>query len=217
MLGDALDLARVHHLGHDGQPTAAPHLGQRLERLLPQSAERVGRCPRLERARAQHGRARCADPARRHLEHLERFDRARAGGHGDLGTAEAGGAHAHDGRTGGELARRELVRLQHRQHLLDAGDRQDRHFAQPILISDATDDGAALPARDVRAQAQGLDALADVVDLGVRDAGLRDDDHGRKPQRRKKKKALERRGPRERAPPWYQARARAPPALSEGR
>ena len=55
---------------------------------------------------------------------------------------------------------------------------EQRGLLQQRLVADAADDGALLAARQVRAHPQRLDALADVVQLGVRDAPSGDDDHG---------------------------------------
>jgi hypothetical protein len=86
-------------------------------------------------------------------------------------------ADADGGAVGAELARRELVRLEHRRHRFDAGQRLERHLGQQALVADAADDGAPLAAREVDLEAGTLDALADVVELGVRDVGAGDDDH----------------------------------------
>src|SRR6185437_3766518 len=77
----------------------------------------------------------------------------------------------------GELARCELVRLEHRRHRLDAGKRAKRDLFEQRFVADATDDRAVLAAREMRAHADRLDAFADVVDFGVGDFGSSDDDH----------------------------------------
>jgi hypothetical protein len=90
---------------------------------------------------------------------------------GCIADGDHGAVHA-------ELARRELVRLEHRRHRLDPGERAERELGEQPLVADAADDGAALAAREVRAQAGALHALDDVIELGVGDVGARDDDHG---------------------------------------
>ena len=59
------------------------------------------------------------------------------------------------------------------------GSERSGSFGQERLVADAADDRALLAAREVRAHPGGLDAFADMVDLGVGDVGFRDDDHWR--------------------------------------
>ena len=76
VLGDEIDLPRVHHLGDDRQAGLGAHLGEDLERVGAQALERVRRRARLERAAAKHRRAgvahgggRCASISRFSTEH----------------------------------------------------------------------------------------------------------------------------------------------------
>jgi hypothetical protein len=54
-LHDLLHLARVHHLGREGQPGVLAGLCEDREALGPEALEAVGRGARLEGAAAQHG------------------------------------------------------------------------------------------------------------------------------------------------------------------
>ena len=181
MLGDEIDLARVHHLGDDGQSSRRAHLREHTQRFFAKSLKSVRRRARLERAAAQERRAGVAHGGRRHVEHLAALDRTGAGDHGDRRAAErrvpVAAADLHDGAIGRELARRQLVRFQDRRDRLHAGERAKRNLLEQRLVADAADDRAVLAAREVRAHAGRLDALANVVDLGVGDFGAGDDDH----------------------------------------
>ncbi len=166
-----------------GRPVSARTSARRRERLDAEPLERVGRRARLVGAAAQHRRAGLGDRTRRVDEHLAIFDGARTGDDGEHVSAEAGlrlaPADAHDGSLDGEFARRELVWLEHRRDGFDAGERAKRHLGEQRLVADASDDRALLAARQVRAHADRFDALADVVDFGVGDVGLCNDDHER--------------------------------------
>src|SRR5262249_1742528 len=114
-------------------------------------------------------------------EHLLILDGARAGDHRERLAAERGvgvaAADVHDRSGHGELARRQLVGFEHGRDRLDAGDGQERNALEQRLVANAADDRALLAAREVGAHTDGLDALANVVDLGVGDVGAGDDDH----------------------------------------
>ena len=166
-----------------GNPVSARTSASSSQRFDAESLEGVGRRARLVRAAAEHRRAGSRHRVRRGDEHLAALDRTRPGDDGERVAAEAGvrlaAADVHDGALDRELARRELVRLEHRRDRFDAGERTQRQLGQERLVADASDDRALLAARQMRAHPGGLDALADMVDLGVGDVGFRDDDHWR--------------------------------------
>ena len=184
VLGHQLDVARVEHLGDHRHPGRRADLDEQFQRRAAESLETVRRRPRLERAAAQDRRAGRAHGERGGVQHSAVLDRAGPGDHGDLRPADPRVvADADDRRLGGELARGTLVRLEHRHDQLDARQRAERDLEQPCFVADAADDRALLAAREVRVQPRALDALADVIELGVGDVGTRDDDHAGMPGR----------------------------------
>ena len=68
-------------------------------------------------------------------------------------------------KVGRDLARDELVRLQDRQHLLDAGEALERERREQLALADRPDHGCVAAVADVRAGAGLLEARDDLVDL----------------------------------------------------
>src|SRR5581483_7319882 len=180
-VGIALDqrhLARVHDLGHHRHTVAAADVAQDLQALLAQALEAVGAGARLERAAAQDVGAGLLDVAGDLVEDLVALDGAGAGDHRHRAAADLHLADGYHRVALVELAAGELVRLHDRQGLLDAGDRQQRLGVQLVLVADDADDRAVLALADVRLQAELVDALDDVLELGGGGVGAQDDDHG---------------------------------------
>ena len=158
--------ARVHQLGHERQPGLLARLDEDLERHVAEALERVRRGARLERAAAQHRHACGGDRARGLERLLARLDRARAGDEAEVAVADAAAAHLDHGRVGRELARDELVRLEDRQHLLDA--RRSPRAAAPRAARARRSRRSRSPRGPgvTSARAAGLlEARDDVVDL----------------------------------------------------
>ena len=105
-----------------GSPVSSRASAQDLEPLDAEPLEGVRRGARLERAAAEHRRAGGGDRARRLERLLAVLDRARPGDQAEAAVADAAAVDLDHGRVGRELARDELVRLEDRQHLLDARD-----------------------------------------------------------------------------------------------
>ena len=81
VLGDDVDLVRLHHLGDDRQTGPLAGLGEVAQALDAQALERVGRGPRLERATAQDRGAGGRDRVGGLEQLVAALDRARAGHH----------------------------------------------------------------------------------------------------------------------------------------
>ena len=69
------------------------------------------------------------------------------------------------GRIGRELARDELVRLEDRQHLLDAGEALERQRREQLALADRADHGRLAAGRDERRAAGLVEARDDLVHL----------------------------------------------------
>ena len=74
------------------------------------------------------------------------LDRARPGDEAEVAVADARAAHLDHRRVGRDLARDELVRLEDRQHLLDAGVALERERRDQLAVADRADD-RRLPCR----------------------------------------------------------------------
>ena len=153
VLGDEIDLPRVHHLGHHRQSRFGANVGQESKRVAAKPLERVGRRARLEGAATEHRRTRIAYGMGRLGEHFAILHRTGSGYHGDILAAErrvcVPASDAHDRPFDREFARRQLVRFEHWRHRLDARQRAERNLLQQRLIADAADDRAdARRARD---------------------------------------------------------------------
>ena len=136
-----------------------------MQRLDAEPLERVRRRARLERAAAEHRHALGVDDARRLERLLARLDRARPGDEAEVVVAEPAPARLDHGRVAAELARDELVRLQDRQHLLDAGEALERQRREQLALADRADHGRIAPVADVRARARLLQPRDDLVHL----------------------------------------------------
>ena len=68
-------------------------------------------------------------------------------------------------RIGSELARDELVRLQDRQHLLDARVALERQRRRAVAVADRTDHGRLAPSGDPRVRSGLLEPCDDVLGL----------------------------------------------------
>ena len=164
-LDHELDVARVHQLGDEGQAGLLARLLEDLERFLAEALEGVRRGARLEGAPAEHRHALLRDGARRLHRLLARLDRARAGDEAEVPVADPPAADVDHRRVGRELTRDELVRLEDRQHLLDAGIALERQRRQQLAVADRSDHGRLAAGRHDRAAARLLEARDDVVDL----------------------------------------------------
>ena len=160
-----LHVPRVHQLGHDRQPGLFARLAQDHERLLAEPLERVRRGPRLERAAAQPRRAGLVDRARRLERLLAVLDRARPRDQAEELVPDLPAVDVDHRRVGRDLTRDELVRLQDRQHLLDAGIALERQRRQQLALADRADHGRLAPARDARVHARLLQPREHVLGL----------------------------------------------------
>src|SRR5581483_1836014 len=144
-IDDRLDVARIHELGDERQTGLVAGLLENLERLLAEPLEGVGRRARLEGAAAEHRHALGGDRARRLERLLARLHRARACDEAEVAVADPAAAHLDHRRVRGELAGDELVRLEDRQDLLDAGEALERQRREQLPLADRADHGR-LPA-----------------------------------------------------------------------
>src|SRR5205823_12173624 len=60
---------------------------------------------------------------------------------------------------------------------LHGGERQHRHFAQPVFVADTADDGAADATRDVWCQAERRHLSHDLLQVVLTRVGSENDDH----------------------------------------
>ena len=108
----------------------------------------------------------CGGDGARGLEGLlARLDAARPGDEAEVAVADPAPAGLDHGRIGRELARDELVRLEDRQHLLDAGVALERQRREQLALADGADHGRLAAGSDERAAAGLLEARDDVVHL----------------------------------------------------
>ena len=175
---DQLDVARVHHLGDDGQPGLGARVGEDLEPVLLHPLERVGRRARLERAAAQEVRARRLDRGRGLVDLLAALDRARAGDDAEAAAADARAADVD------EACRRASPRATRASTASTPPPRRRRRgitvnmpgIERPLVARDA--DGQPRGARDlVGREPERADLVLDRGDVGARRAGLHDDEH----------------------------------------
>ena len=160
-----LDVARIHELGDERQAGLGARLHEDLERLVAEPLERVRRGARLEGAAAEHRHALGGDGARRLERLLPRLDGARAGDEAEVAVADPPAAHLDHGRIGRQLARDELVRLEDRQHLLDAGEALERQRREQLALADRADHGRLAAGRDERRAAGLVEPRDDLVHL----------------------------------------------------
>ena len=172
---DRLDVAGVHQLGHDRQARLLARLLEDLEPLLPEALERVRGRARLERAAAQHARARVLHGVRREQRLLPVLDGARPGDQAEVAVTDAPAAHVDHGRAAAGLARDELVRLEDRHHLLHAREALERQRREQLAVADHADHGRVLAGSDVSVRAGLGEARHDVVHLLGRRVRAHDD------------------------------------------
>ena len=185
VLGNDVDLARLHHLGDHRQPGPLACLGEVAQALDAQALEAVRACPGLECSAADDRRPVCGDEVDRLHQLVAALDRARAGHHRQRAVADHRIQHPDHGVLGVELARHELVRLRDRPDRGDTGHRLEaRHqlrAAPADLAHDRDDDAACLrcAARRVleRRQAFGQDEALHSVDLGLSGSGSHHHEH----------------------------------------
>ena len=173
-------LPGVHHFRHDRHAGFGAHLGEDLQSGLAHALKRVRRRPRLECPATQQTGAGPLHVAGGFVHHLAAFHRTRTRHDDDVAApdhrvrriTEADGGIPHR-----KFARRELVRLEDRQHPFDAVELGQSVFTQTTLVADAPDDGAMFAAGDVGAQTGRFDVFDDAVERVGGDVGRGDDDH----------------------------------------
>ena len=152
-----------------------------------EALERVRRGPRLVGAAAEHARPAVGDGPR-HLERLRpALDRAGAGDQGEVVAADLAAVHVDDCALAlAELSRGELVRLEDRHQVVDAGGALQAQGGDPVAVADGADDGQELSAGHVGGAADRLHAVDDGLDLLLRRPLFHHDHHGlRKPFKEK--------------------------------
>ncbi len=125
MLGDQLDLPRVHDFGDDRKPRFCSDLGQHLEGRFAEALKGVGRAPRLIRPAAQKPGARGTDGNGGFAEHVDSLDGAGAGDDRQRPSTDVRLDRVPnlDHRRGGrKLPRGQLVRFEHGGRGLDPGE-----------------------------------------------------------------------------------------------
>src|SRR5438094_10474933 len=96
---------------------------------------------------------------------LFRSDAAGSGDQTEVAVADAAPAGLDHRRVGRQLARDELVRLEDRQHLLDAGVAFERQRREQLSLADRADHGRLAPRRDERRAAGLLEPRHDLLHL----------------------------------------------------
>ena len=129
-----------------GSPVSARTLGQELEPLFSETAERVRRAPRLEGAPPQSHGPGGADVARGLGKHVQPLRRARSGDDRHRGSSHDDATEGHASVFGGELAIGQLIGLHGPVNGLNARNRQQGHTREVFLVSDAADHRAVLAA-----------------------------------------------------------------------
>src|SRR5579885_744433 len=129
MLGDGVYLPWIHNFGDDGHAGRTPNVGEHLEGRGAESLKGVWGSSRLECAAAEHDAAGVAHRLCSLAQHLRSSHRAGSRNYGNGPPSKCRNAtwsrgivtHAHNRWPGSALARRKLVRLGHRQDVLDPG------------------------------------------------------------------------------------------------
>ena len=149
-----LHLSRIHYFRHDRHARVGTHLGQDLEPFLTHALKRIRRRAWFEGAGAQQSCPRALHRMGRGVHHVAPFHRAGTGNHDQITSANHGiGRVAQADHRGlhRKLARRQLVRLKHRQHTLHAFKLRETVIAQQSFIADTAHDCAVFAARHMRA------------------------------------------------------------------
>ena len=129
-----------------GSPVSSRASRRIVERVLAEPLEGVRRRARLEGAAAQPRRAGRRRPRARSRASARGLDRARPGDQAEELVADRRPLDVDHGRVGRDLARDELVRLQDRQHLLDARVALERQRREQLALADRADHGRLAPA-----------------------------------------------------------------------
>ena len=116
------------------------------------------------------------DDTRRLERLLARLDGARPGDEAEPAVADLPSARLDHGRVGRDLPGHELVRLEDRQHLLDAGVRLERKRRQELLLADGADHRRLAPAGDARMRTRLGEPRDDVLRLLGGRSALHDDE-----------------------------------------
>jgi fructoselysine-6-P-deglycase FrlB-like protein len=180
VLGDQLHLARVHHLGHHREPRLGSNLGEQTQRLEAEPLEGIRGGARLEGTAADEAPTRTAYPTRGLVQHLSILHRARPGDHRKCLAADqraAASCQSYHAPLRREFSRCQLVRLADRGDRLHPGKVEERDLAEELRVTNAPDDAAGGPAREMRAHTERLHPLANPVQLTIGDLRTCRDDH----------------------------------------
>ena len=180
VLGDDVDLVRLHHLGDHRQAGLLARLLEVAQRFDAQPLEGIRARARLERPTAQDRRALGRDGLRRLEELVAALDRTRPGHHRQRPVADHRVADADHGVLGVELPRRQLERPADRRHRLDPGQRRQATGQDLLLhpdLADDRDDDALRAGMVVRGHAFRQDLALDAEDLRLARADDHHDDH----------------------------------------
>src|SRR5690606_26954208 len=120
VLGDELDLIRLHHLADDRHAGGGTGLSEQAQALLAEPLEAVGGRAGLERAAAEHHRTRCPNRLRGPQHLLAALDGTRPGDDDRLRPADADVPDLHDGPGRARLARRQPVGAGRIENIRDA-------------------------------------------------------------------------------------------------
>ena len=184
-LDHVLGVADVHELGDDREARLLARFGEEPESLGAEALERVRRGPGLVGAAAQHRRPAVGDRLG-HLQGLRAaLDGARAGDQREVVASDLAPVHLDDGSLAlAELRRGQLVGLQDRHEVVDAGGALQPKGRDAVAVADGADDGQELSGRHVSGAADRLDAVDDGLDLLLSRPLFHHDHHGlRKPFR----------------------------------
>src|ERR1041385_166434 len=121
--------------------------------------------PTLFRSATEKRRASLLRRQRRFQHLVARLDRARPRHDMDLLAADLMAVDLDNGVVLLKLAAHELVGLEDRQDLFDAGERFEALVRQQPLVADRADDGALFAFRNMRPQPEALDTVDDFLDF----------------------------------------------------
>ena len=180
VLGDDVDLGRLHDLGDDRQPGPLARLGEIAQPLDAEALEGVRARPWLERAAAQDRGAGGLDRVGGLEQHVAVLDRARPGHHRERAVADDRVEHPDHRVLGPELPRRQLERAADRGDPLDARQgRQpiDQHRLASADLPDHGDHRSLVADMIEGRQPLGQDLALDSEDLGLTGADGHHDEH----------------------------------------